>query len=361
VVAPATPPRPRVTPRKPESKGEPRVNENKTFLQNLYEALEAEETRDHDTDPTRGPEDFFLATDPPGGGEAENRDVTYQVDALKVTFPEKNPKGPFVVGDPPLPLAKPRVEHGVCNIVPDGPQKLLELLQEIARSTIPYGNRELWRKVGTVVLMIPLEMLALHLGVTRQTVYRWKKVLEKEGLVATDVLHETVNGERRAIGTLWAVRLRPGKARLTLDDYIYPWRNLAVDMANGVLSYNWVKAYEEKGVRPTLDVLVLWAKGKRVLPNTKTVAVDLGLILVLPEVERSKLPALITLIATYIADLLDDRRSRRFYAGLLWAVARGELPAQYLFAVLMRVIRDYTDGHLTRPGAYLVKTLKEAS
>jgi hypothetical protein len=63
--------------------------------------------------------------------------------------------------------------------------------------------------------------------------------------VATDVLHQTVNGERRAIGTLWAVRLRPGKARLTLDDYIYPWRNLAVDMANGVLSYNWVKAYEE--------------------------------------------------------------------------------------------------------------------
>jgi hypothetical protein len=156
--------------------------------------------------------------------------------------------------------------------------------------------------VGTVVFMVPLEMLALNLGVTRQTVHAWKKVLEKKGLVATDVLHQTVNGERRAIGTLWAVRLRPGKARLTLDDYIYPWRNLAVDISNGVLSYNWVKAYEEKGVRPTLDVLVLWAQGKRVMPNTKTVAVDLGLILVLPEVERSKLPALITLIATYLAN-----------------------------------------------------------
>jgi len=157
------------------------------------------------------------------------------------------------------------------------------------------------------------------------------------------------------------VRLRPGKAHLTLDDYLHPWRNLALDMANGVLSYNWVKAYEEKGVRPTLDVLVLWAQGKRVIPNTKTVAVDLGLILILPEVEEAKRPMLITLLSTYLANLLNDHRSRRFYAGLLWAVARGELPAPYLFALLMRVIKDYLEGFLTKPGAYIVKTLKEAS
>jgi hypothetical protein len=321
------------------------VEKDKTsFLHELFKALGAE---DHDTNP------------PPGGAKNSVQDELTYVDALRGYLPQKAHKAIFV-GAPPIPPAKPPV-GSVCKADGDGPQRLLELLQEIARSTIPYGHRELWRKVGTVVLMIPLEMLALHLGVSRQSVHAWKKELEEEGLVATDVLHQTVNGERRAIGTLWAVRLRPGKAHLTLDDYIYPWRNLALDMANGILSFNWVKAYQDHGIRPTLDVLVLWAQGKRITPNTKSVAVDLGLILVLPEVERSKLPALITLIATYIADLLDDRRSRRFYAGLLWAVARGELPAQYLFAVLMRVIRDYTDGHLTRPGAYLVKTLKEAS
>jgi hypothetical protein len=212
--------------------------------------------------------------------------------------------------------------------------------------------------VGTIVFLLPLEMVALNLGVSRQTVYSWKKKLEDTGLIATDVLHERVNGEYRAIGTLWAVRLRPGKARLTMEDYYHPWRNLATDIANGVLSYAWVRAFEQHGIRPTLDVLALWAQGKRVMPNTKTVAVDLGLILVLPEVERSKLPALITLIANYLAEVFDDHRSRRFFAGLLWAVARGELPAQYLFAVLTRVIRDYMEGYLTRPGAYLVKTLK---
>ena len=333
------------------------MENEKSFLQRLYEALE--ETHNN-TDATRGSEAFFLATDPPPGGEAENRvqkGFTYIKEALRIALPEKDQEAYLSVGAPPLPPAKPPV-GSVCKADGDGPQKLLELLQEIARSTIPFGNRELWRKVGTVVFMVPLEMLALNLGVSRQTVHAWKKVLEKKGLVATDVLHQTVNGERRAIGTLWAVRLRPGKARLTLDDYIYPWRNLAVDISNGVLSYNWVKAYEEKGVRPTLDVLVLWAQGKRVMPNTKTVAVDLGLILVLPEVERSKLPALITLIATYLGNVLDDQRSRRFYAGLMWSVARGQIPAPYLFSLLVRVIRDYTEGFLTRPGAYLVKTLK---
>jgi len=340
------------------------VNNEKSFLQRLYEALEAEDLDPKNnpsptTDPSGGIEGLFLApSNPPSPGEV---DVTYQEDAFKVAFPEKNLKGPFPVGVPSSATTTPPVE-GVCKRVQHGPQKLLDLLQEIARSVLPPGNRELRRKIGTVVFMVPLEMIALNLGVTRQTVHRWKGALEKKGLVATDTLHQKLpNGEYRAIGTLWAVRLRPGKARLTMEDYWHPWRNLALDMANGTLSYAWVKAFEEHKIRPTLDVLVLWAKGKRVVPNTKAVAVDLGLILVLPEVEEAKRPALITLIATYIANVLDDHRSRRFYAGLLWSVVRGEIPAQYIFALLTRVIRDYLDGHLTRPGAYLVKTLKEAS
>jgi hypothetical protein len=143
-----------------------------------------------------------------------------------------------------------------------------------------------------------------------------------------------------------------------MEDYYRPWRNLATDIANGVLSYAWVRAFEERGIRPTLDVLVLWAQGRRITPNTKSVAVDLGLILILPEVEDSKRPMLVTLLSTYLANLLDDHRSRRFYAGIFWSVARGELSAQYVFALLTRVLRDYLDGYLTRPGAYLVKTLK---
>jgi hypothetical protein len=336
------------------------VEKEKTFFQDLYKAL-AEEN----DNPTRGSEPFFLATDPPGDGGAKNRELeglTHKgKEASKVPLPERDQKVSFSLGDPPLLLAKQAVGE-VCKADGDGPQRLLELLRDIGRSLLPYGNRALWRKVGTIVFMVPLEMLALNLGVSRQTVHAWKKELEEEGLIATDTLRQKLpNGEYRAIGTLWAVRLRPGKAHLTKDDYLHPWRNLALDMANGVLSYAWVKAYQDHGIRPTLDTLVLWAQGKRVIPNTKSVAVDLGLILILPEVEEAKRPALITLIASHLANILDDHRSRRFYAGLLWSVVRGEIPAQYLFALLMRVIRDYLDGYLTRPGAYVVKSLKEAS
>ncbi len=300
-----------------------------------------------------------MATDHPRGGGGENSvldGLTY-MKSPEARFPEQTFRSSRVGGSA-FPEAKPPVGD-VCQSLPDGPRKLLELLQEIARSVLPPGNRELYRKVGTVVFLLPLEMAALHLGVSRQTVHAWKKELEEAGLVATDVLHQTVEGKQRAIGTLWAVRLRPGKARLTLEDYYHPWRNLALDKSNGILSFKWVQAFETKGIRPTFEALVLWAQGKRVVPNTKSVAVDLGLILALPEVEKPKLPMLITLLATYLADLLDDHRSRRFYAGLLWAVVRGQLPAQYLFALLMRIIRDYKEGTLTKPGAYLVKTLKE--
>ena len=341
------------------------MNDQKSFLQDLYKALEAEETQDNgdqNTDPSRGLEASFVATNPPesgGGKSAVLKGFTYSKEATKVRLPEKDPRASFV-GGPALPASEPPVGD-VCKAVPDGPRRLLELLQEIARSTLPPGNRELYRKVGTVVFLLPLEMVALNLGVSRQSVHAWKKVLEEEGLIATDVLHQKVEGKKRAIGTLWAVRLRPGKARLTSEDYYHPWRNLALDKANGILSFAWVKAFEEKGIRPTFDALVLWAQGKRVIPNTRSVAVDLGLILVLPEIEESKRPMLITLIATYLADALDDQRSRRFYAGVLWQVVRGDLSAQYVFALLVRIIRDYTEGLLSRPGAYLVKTLKEAS
>lgn len=342
------------------------MNEEKTFLQKLYEAIfQAEDLQPENnpgptTDPPMGSEEAsFTSSNPPPGGEAKNRvldGLTY-IDSPRGCSPQNPPK-PRVVGGPTLPPAKPPVGD-VCQAVQDGPRKLLELLQEIALGILPPGNRELHRKVGTVVFMVPLELLALHLGVSRQTVWTWRKELEATGLVASDVLYTKVDGQQRALGTLWAVRLRPGKAHLSMDDYLYSWRNLPLDIANGVLSYRWVKAYEEHRIRPTLDTLLLWAQGKRVVPNTKSVAVDLGLIHVLPQVEEKKLPMLITLLANYLAEVFDDHRSRRFYAGLLWAVVRGELPAPYLFALLVRVMRDYMEGLITRPGAFIVKSLKQ--
>ena len=340
------------------------MNQEKSFFQDLYKAIfQAEDTNTQDSpnpshDPSKGLQGQSSA---PPGGEAENRvldGLTYNA-SPKGRFPENPPK-PHLVDGFTSQGTKPPV-GSVCQAVQDGPRKLLELLQEIAVSILPPGNRELRRKVGTVVFLLPLEMVALHLGVSRQTVWAWKLKLEETRLIATDTLYtKTKDGQQRALGTLWAVRLRPGKAHLTLDDYLYPWRNLDLDISNGVLSYKWVQASRENGVRPTLDTLTLWASGKRVIPNAKSVAVDLGLINILPELEEAKLPMMITLLANYLAQVFDDFRSRRFYAGLLWSVARGELPAQFVFSLVVRTLRDYKDGLISRPGAFIVKSLKTA-
>lgn len=337
------------------------MDQEKSFLQDLYKALfQAEDTSTQDNpspspDPSKGPG----GQSSPPDGEAENRvldDLTYK------SSPKGGPAQTHlkvkVVGGPTSQEAKPLV-GSVCQALPDGPRKLLELLQEVALSILPPGNRDLRRKVGTVVFLLPLEMVALHLGITRQTVWAWKKELEATGLIATDTLYaRTKDGQQRALGTLWSVRLRPGKAHLTRDDYLYSWRNMDLDIANGILSYKWVQAHKERGIHPTLDTLVLWAQGKRVIPNTKSVAVDLGLILVLPEVEEAKRPMLITLLATYLSQVFDDHLSRRFYAGLMWSVARCELPAQFIFSLIVRTLRDYKDGLVSRPGAYIVRALK---
>lgn len=340
------------------------MDQEKSFLQDLYKALfqaEGSDPKDNQAQNPEAQDQGPRTSSAPLVGEAENRVLdgfTFYV-SPKGRFPE-NPLKPQVVGGSTSQGTKPSVGKD-CKGLPDGPRKLLGLLQEIALGVLPPGNRDLRRKVGTVVFLLPLEMVALNLEVSRQTVWSWKLQLEETGLVATDVLYSKVDGKDRALGTLWAVRLRPGKAHLTREDYLHPWRNMALDIANGTLSYAWVQAHRKNGVRPTLDTLVLWASGKRVVPQTKSVAVDLALINVLPEVERAKLPILITLLATHLSNLFDDFRSRRFYAGLMWSVARGEFPAQYIFSLIVRTLRDYQDGLITRPGAYLVRILKEAS
>jgi hypothetical protein len=81
------------------------VERRKSFLQELYEALEAETHDNTDaTSPTRGSEDLFMATDPPGDGGAKNRVVEgltyYQEDTFKLHLPGKDPKASFSLGPP---------------------------------------------------------------------------------------------------------------------------------------------------------------------------------------------------------------------------------------------------------------------
>ncbi|MCS6869653.1 hypothetical protein [Thermus sp.] len=277
-------------------------------------------------------------------------DATVKEDAPKVGSPQGTPTARGVGAPPGLP--EPR---WVLTVAPaQGPLTLYRVLYRLARGVLQ--TRGLSRRVGTVVLHLPVDLLAAHLGVHRATVWRWTKVLEARGLVATRTHYGTLDGRTVATGTLWAVRLRPGKARLTYEDLRHPWRNLEDDRRRGATAWAW------KGLRPDLKVLLLWALGARRGPGSPApggagAPVDLYAIPYLLEASKGELPGLITALAEHLAARLRDHGSHRFYAGLLWKVVRRELDPWRLLAAIQRVQTDMQEGWARRPGALLVSRL----
>jgi len=266
----------------------------------------------------------------------------------------------------------PLGESSVCRAVRDeknpasGKRRLLGVLTALLRLLVP--SREMRRKLiraqGQVEFFLPSELIALHLGVPRSTLYGWIKALEEEGLLQVKTLKARVDGQVLNAGTLWAFRLGKGrKTRLSPEVFEREWRDMERDIDSGTLSYAWVKARREKGIQPSLRVLGAWATGQRVLPGQEP-EVDLNLIALLPLLQENpeearKLPALITLLAQALAKLFNDHRSRRFYAGLLWQVARGELPGWWLLNAVRRLLEDFREGFVQKPGAVLQSWLRE--
>ncbi|MEN2983034.1 MAG: hypothetical protein ABDH20_11175 [Thermus sp.] len=136
-----------------------------------------------------------------------------------------------------------------------GPLALYRVLYRVARGVL--RTRGASRRVGTAVLHLPVDLLAAHFGVHRTTVWRWARALEAQGLIATRTHYGTLDGRTAATGTLWAVRLRPGRAKLTYEDLKGAWRDLEEDRRRGATAWAW------KGLRPDLKVLLLWALGAR--------------------------------------------------------------------------------------------------
>lgn len=265
----------------------------------------------------------------------------------------------YVADDPEAPARHPQTQRRTRNL-----QALAGLLYRLARETLRAQgvSRAALRAVGTVVLHLPVDLLADHLGVHRSTLWRWAKVLEDKGFLARRVhrgtLEREVDGEKKplpvATGTVWAVRVRPGKARLTYEDLKHPWRDMQADVAQGITAWAWKQA----GARPGFQDLLAWTVGARRGPARGEMPVGLEAIPYLREASPRDLPHLITVLADYLAGLLRDQGSRRFYAGLLWRVARGELNGWALYQAVRRVLVDLREGWARKPGALLVARLR---
>ena len=228
---------------------------------------------------------------------------------------------------------------------------LLELALDVALRR--YGGYA--RHVAVVTLMLPTDLLAAHLEVRRETIWRALKKLKEVGIVDARVWRTTSGGETRAGGTLFAVRLKPGtRARLAYDDFKYPWRNLDGDRARGRTAWAWIQS----GQRPGYDVLLAWALGERVAPGEEPAPIPaLYDIHALPGMLPHEAAGMVTALAEYLARRMNDDHSRAFYAKLLWKVVYLEFRPEVLITQIERVLKEAEEGWVRNPGALLSSRL----
>lgn len=258
---------------------------------------------------------------------------------------------------------------------------LFELLVIVA---LDQAQRRGYRSTpGQVTFLAGVEAVAAILGVSRPTLWRRLHELRAAGLVDTRRWITDVDGDSWTAGTLFSVRLRPGRAKVTWDDLRASWRDLAADIRAGRA---WSRRPDlappaelnasEKDLRTikAAELLVALALSPRTPEGSVTLmrSVADGLpdyavlaeLFDLPGLARSDRGRRVDAIsATLAAGLGGDHRSRGLYRRLIWQALRwaevGE--DQWLGALhdaAARAIANAREGGLRRPGAAFVAALR---
>ena len=264
-----------------------------------------------------------------------------------------------------------------------GPLRLLLLLAALGRRYLRerFGPKAA-RKAGQAVFHLPVDLVASFLGVHRTTVWRWAAPLEEAGLIRskTHVATAVRGGEAQNLntGTVWAVRLKPGRARFEHGDLTHPWRDMAKDLEEGRTAFRVIypkgkrrkKGDQTERLRPervSLELLVKWTLGIREVPAldflrpapTENPTIEAAFLLA--EMEAQDRPTVIDLLSERMAHELGDPHSRRFYAGLLWKVVEGKLSPHALVHAYHRARAAVREGYARRGGAFLQHLLKAAA
>ena len=264
-----------------------------------------------------------------------------------------------------------------------GPLRLLLLLAALGRRYLRerFGPKAA-RKAGQAVFHLPVDLVASFLGVHRTTVWRWAGPLEEAGLLRskTHVATAVRGGEAQNLntGTVWAVRLKPGRARFEHGDLSHPWRDMAKDLEEGRTAFRVIypkgkrrrKGDQTERLRPervSLGLLVKWTLGIREVPAldflrpapTENPTIEAAFLLA--EMEAQDRPTVIDLLSERMAHELGDPHSRRFYAGLLWKVVEGKLSPHALVHAYHRARAAVREGYARRGGAFLQHLLEAAA
>ena len=107
---------------------------------------------------------------------------------------------------------------------------------------------------------LPLELLAAHLEISRETLWRNLGPLVACGVLAASDHYGTLDGRTAITGKIWAVALHPAKvlagtankARVSADALKFPWRNLERDRREGRTAYNLTRTEAQQAAAKAL-------------------------------------------------------------------------------------------------------------
>lgn len=311
-----------------------------------------------------------------------------QAGALLQGLPEADPSDPTPI-EPFLDAVLACMGHAPRGYDLEVARTLLHLALEVGL------HRAYHPATGEVVFHLPQGALALALWpeakseTGRKRVQRALARLQEAGLLAAAPrvgnARDWGTGEPLGWmdGTVFRVRLRPGRARpLTREELAYPWRDLEADTRKG---RTLLKARRErqspevsqspkhpKGVLPA-ELLKDWALPPVALPQTPLSDWDTPASSrraaarnALQDVKlcaREERRAFVGEAGTALARLLSDGQSAGLYRALLWGALRrldrGEDRFEALWNALDRVLTDLEEGFARKPGALLVARLRE--
>lgn len=268
-------------------------------------------------------------------------------------------------------------------------------------------GRPITRALTQVILFVPVEALAVALDIPVRSLYRALTELKGVGLVASRAWYTpaTVHGRPgiyRA-GVVFAVRLphRDGRAKLYPEDLQHKWRDLDGDIAAGRTAWAHLTEWQEarwakkgsrraKGASPGVSPPELAeSKSSPLRGESEVLEFILGWGSLSPE--RSETPLeidsangspsdllarlarekpgsrrrLVEEIALGLARGFRDPGSTRFYAWVIWHAFRAHIygyrpdAMDIVLWAIRRVSEGLATGSVRRPGALLVRLLKE--
>jgi hypothetical protein len=227
-----------------------------------------------------------------------------------------------------------------------------------------------------VTFFCPAEIVAFALGVHRCTLWRHCRQLKERGLIDSREHKGSLRGQTVADGTLWQVRLNPGRgraARLRYEDLCHPWRDLDADVEAGRTAHRFLnedlqQSKDRLKASGALNEVLAWAlpPRERSTPLNMTVAEETGIaletVLDVPAAPRGERAKIVDQAARAITSALGDGHSRNFYRLLLWNLLRrydrGQDEFGRVYEMLQRVRADHQEGFARSAGALFVARLK---